>query len=98
MGFSSLLVVPVHGAGTDCFVNVRGWSLIIRSGVEKLEEVDTTYLSGLQKTLPILLIVQENLLMRWMHIFLLSAGGGEKRELCKHEEMVQCGQSSNGKS
>ena len=30
--------------------------------------------------------------------FLLSAGGGEKRELCKHEEMVQCGQSSNGKS
>ena len=99
MGFSSLLlVVQVHGADTDCFVNVRGWSLIIRSGIEKLEEVDTTNLFGLQKTLPILLIVQENLLMRWMHIFLLSAGGGEKRELCKHEEMVQCGQSSNGKS
>ena len=51
--------------------------------------MDTTNLFGLQKTLPILLIVQENLLMRWMHIFLLSAGGGEKRELCKHEEMVQ---------
>ena len=64
MGFSLLLlVVQVHGADTDCFVNVRGWSHIIRSGIEKLEEVDTTYLSGLQKTLPILLIVQENLLM-----------------------------------
>ena len=37
--------------------------LIIRSGIEKLEEVDNTHLFGLQKTLPILLIVQENLLM-----------------------------------
>ena len=98
MGFSSLLVLPVHGADTNCFVNVRGWSLRRRSKIEKLEEVDTKNFFVLQKTLPILLIVQENLLMRWMHIFLLSAGGGEKRELCKHEEMVQCGQSSNGKS
>ena len=52
MGFSSLLVVPVHGANTDCFVNVRDWSLRRRSGIEKLEEVDTKNLFVLQKNSP----------------------------------------------